>query len=1178
MIRSILLLIFVFSFASCLSKGKQNVSGDNGVPQDITISLLKVSPPSVVLGPGESTKFEAVGGNSPYSFIVSSGFGAVDQEGNYTAPSALGNNTIQVTDGGGNTVFAVVTVGSSLQISPTTKTVGTNNSFTLTGIGGVQPYTFSIASGGGAINSSTGQFTSSGTPGTVSIEIRDNNNDIAYSTITVVDTLTITPSSVIVEDNTVFNFSTAGGAAPYTYQVYAGSGSINAAGAFTAPTTEGTEIIRVTDSNSSFVEASVNVKKGPNITVPSTNLAPGQQVVVTSSEGATPFVFTLESGAGSIDAATGVYTAPAIASPGVIRCTDANGFFQEITLQTYNLKKMALGDNFSCMVHVNNNNTTSDFKCWGRKENGEIGNENTYIGDAPSEMGDALPVIDFAAGNTPIGIYSSIYYHRCALFSNGKSKCWGYSNSGRTGMGHQTNKGEYNNEMGTYLPFTQLGTGKTIDNVLDIDKRISVGSEHTCVMIDTDSVKCFGNGANGRMGYGNETDFCTTNSNCGDNLNELDLGGGKSIVQLVSSHQHSCAIIAPDNKVKCWGEASQGRLGYGNSTDKIITPNASAFVDLGTGRTATQITAGFYHTCALLDNNTIKCWGDNVYGQLGIGTNIDQGDDGGEMGNALPIADMGSVSFPVSIHSKGYHTCAIFNDGGLKCWGRNNYGQLGLNTTAQKGDGAGEMGDFLPFVDVGGGQTILSIDMSDRTTCAITSANELKCWGDNAYGQLGIGSVDRIGNGAGEMGNSLVAVNLGTGKTPTKVMTSINSTCALLNDSTVKCWGNDEIGNLGLETNAYGDHPTELVPSLSNINLGTGNYAKDIFAGRYHVCAILMDDRMKCFGYGNSGRLGSGNTANQGDNPSEMGDNLAFVDLGAGLNAVNGDGWSSHTCAVLNSGDVKCWGDGNQGRRGSGNQTDRGDGANEMGDNLATVNLGAGRTAKLVETGDNFSCALQDNNQIKCWGNNDSGRLGIGNTSQKGHTGGTTPDTYINVDLGTSRSAKDIKLGHQHGCALMDNNKVKCWGEGNYGRLGIGSNTDIGNSGGELGNSLQEVDLGSGRTVKSIATGIYHNCALLDNSQIKCWGYGSYGQLGGGIATQIGDVAGEMGNNLTPVILPSSDKPMAIYAAGYHTCAVMQSNAIKCWGRNNAGQLGHGHVFNVGTDALSMGNNLPITY
>lgn len=1171
--------LFILTFiSSCLSKGQQNIEGENNVPQDITISLLKISPPSVVTGVGESTQFTVAGGNEPYTYRVSSGLGAVTQDGLYVAPNSLGTNTVEVTDGGGNTVYAIITVGSSLQASPTSKTMGTSENFTISALGGVAPYTFAIVSGNGSINSSTGEFTSDASPGTVSISITDSNNEIAYSNITVVDALTVTPSSVIIEDSSVYSLSVAGGAAPYTYQVYAGTGTIDANGNYTAPATPGTEIIRIIDSNSNYVEATINVALGPTIAVTDSTLAPAQEVTFSSSTGTAPFTFTVESGSGTINPMTGDFVAPSIADLTTIRVTDTNGFFEEMNVQTYNLKKVAIGEYFKCMVHVKNDNTTSDFKCWGYNEYGNLGNSNSFLGDAPGEMGDNLDTIDFGSGYTPIGIYSGRTNFKCALFSNGKMKCWGYNNRGQLGIGHTGARGQYANQMGNNLSPILMGGGYTIDTALPIPNRATLGSEHACVAVADDNVKCFGYGANGRLGYGNTNNTCHNNGSCGDFLSGIDLGAGKSILQIAAGHQHTCALIAPDNQIKCWGEGGAGRLGYGNQTDLVQTPDVVAsFVDLGTGRSAQQVVAGIYHTCALLDDNTVKCWGDNAYGQLGIGSNVDQGDNGGEMGDSLQTVDLGSVSYPVSIHTKGYHTCAIFNNGGLKCWGYNAHGQLGLGNSAHRGDGGGEMGDNLPFIDFGGG-SIVSIDMSDRTTCIVNNSGELKCWGDNGFGQLGIENTDRIGNNASEMGTNLASVDLGSGRTAVMVSSATYSTCVLLDNSTVKCWGNDEVGNLGLEMNAYGDHPSETVASLSNIDLGTGHYAKDIFAGRYHVCAILMDNSMKCFGYGNSGRLGYGNTGNQGDNPNEMGDNLGFVDLGAGLYATQGHGGSSHSCAVLNSGAVKCWGDGANGRRGSGNQADRGDGANEMGNNLASVNLGVGVTAQKLEIGDNFTCILQNDNQIKCWGHNGSGRLGIGSTAQKGHNGSTTPDTYGTVNLGSGRSAKDFAVGYQHVCAILDNDRVKCWGEAAYGRLGAGNQTDRGASAAHMGDALTYVDLGTGRTAKQITAGFYHTCALLDNDSVKCWGYNSHGQLGIGHAAHMGDAAGEMGDNLPTVILPAEDKVREIYAAGWGSCLVTEQNEIKCWGRNSTGELGHGHNYNVGTDPLSMGSNLPTTY
>jgi alpha-tubulin suppressor-like RCC1 family protein len=160
-------------------------------------------------------------------------------------------------------------------------------------------------------------------------------------------------------------------------------------------------------------------------------------------------------------------------------------------------------------------------------------------------------------------------------------------------------------------------------------------------------------------------------------------------------------------------------------------------------------------------------------------------------------------------------------------------------------------------------------------------------------------------------------------------------------------------------------------------------------------------------------------------------------------------------------------------------------------------------------------------------------------------------------------------------CAILDNDKVKCWGYNNHGELGQGDRVYRGNDAGEMGDNLPYVDLGSGRTALMIDTGHYHACALLDNHEIKCWGRGSYGNLGNASTAHRGDGAGETGDNIPNVVLGSNDKPLAIYAAGNHSCAVLETNEVKCWGYNNSGQLGHGHRYNVGTDYLSLGDNLP---
>jgi alpha-tubulin suppressor-like RCC1 family protein len=154
--------------------------------------------------------------------------------------------------------------------------------------------------------------------------------------------------------------------------------------------------------------------------------------------------------------------------------------------------------------------------------------------------------------------------------------------------------------------------------------------------------------------------------------------------------------------VKCWGYNAYGRLGLG---DTIPRGNNSADmgnnlpkVDLGTGTIVLALAAGFGHTCALLDGGSVKCWGENGSGQLGLGDITPRGDNSGEMGDSLPAVNLGDGAITVALAAGIFHTCGLLNDGSVKCWGGNGDGVLGLGDMISRGDQANEMGDNLPTV------------------------------------------------------------------------------------------------------------------------------------------------------------------------------------------------------------------------------------------------------------------------------------------------------------------------------------------------------------------------------------------------------------------------------------------------------------------------------------------------
>ena len=357
---------------------------------------------------------------------------------------------------------------------------------------------------------------------------------------------------------------------------------------------------------------------------------------------------------------------------------------------------------------------------------------------------------------------------------------------------------------------------------------------------------------------------------------------------------------------------------------------------------------------------------------------------------------------------------------------------------------------------------------------------------------------------------------------------------------------------------------------------GSGRGAAAVIsAGYLHACARLEDGTVKCWGYNDFGQLGQGHTSYRGDGANEMGDNLATAPLGFGRTAIAITAGAYHTCALLDNGTVKCWGDNFNSQLGQGDTTIRGDGANEMGDNLLAINLGAGRTATAVSAGDQQTCALLDNGTVKCWGYNVFGQLGLGDTNNRGDVAGEMGDNLPAINLGSGRTATAVAAGSTHTCALLDNGTVKCWGYNVFGQLGLGDTSNRGDAAGEMGDSLPPINLGAGRTAIAITAGALQTCALLDNGTAKCWGYNALGQLGQGDTNNRGDAAGEMGDSLPPINLGAGRTAMAVTAGGYQTCALLDNGTAKCWGNNNSGQLGQSDVTRRGDGANEMGDFLP---
>jgi alpha-tubulin suppressor-like RCC1 family protein len=324
------------------------------------------------------------------------------------------------------------------------------------------------------------------------------------------------------------------------------------------------------------------------------------------------------------------------------------------------------------------------------------------------------------------------------------------------------------------------------------------------------------------------------------------------------------------------------------------------------------------------------------------------------------------------------------------------------------------------------------------------------------------------------------------------------------------------------------------------------------------------------------GELGLGNTKTIGDGSNEMGSKLVAVNLGASY-ATKLSAGLEFTCAILATGQVKCWGDNSKGQLGvSGNH---GAESGTMGTNLPAIDLGVGRTAKAISTGRQHACAILDNDTVKCWGANTYGQLGSGDTISQVYP---IIGTYPVVDLGTGRTAKAIAVGAFHTCVIIDNGAVKCWGYNATGQLGTDSTNNLGDGSGEMGDALLPITLGAGRTAKAIAASKRgdrdYTCAVLDNGTLKCWGANDMGQLGqGDIGTSAnrGDESGEMAL-LGSVNLGTNMSVTTVAMGAAHSCVILTSTNIKCFGHGNNGKLGLGNDMYYGLSSDTMGDNLPI--
>jgi len=335
--------------------------------------------------------------------------------------------------------------------------------------------------------------------------------------------------------------------------------------------------------------------------------------------------------------------------------------------------------------------------------------------------------------------------------------------------------------------------------------------------------------------------------------------------------------------------------------------------------------------------------------------------------------------------------CAVLSSGGVKCWGFNSFGQVGDGTTTNRSTPVAVSG-------LSSGVTGISVGIASYSSCALLSSGGVKCWGGNSYGQLGDGTTTTRSTPVDVSGLSsgVSAISVGD-----------RFTCAVLSSGAAKCWGSNGSGQIGDGTTTNRYTPV----AVSGLSSGVSAIA----AGGTHTCALLTTGGVKCWGNNSNGRLGDGTTT-WSNFPVDV------SGLSSGVSAISAGG--QHTCALLTTGGVKCWGFNSSGQLGDGTITNSSTPVNVSG-------LSSGVTA--ISTGWSSSCALLSTGAVKCWGGNGSGQLGDGTK-----TNSSTPLDVLTLSSGVSA----ISAGYGDTCALLGGGVVKCWGANYVGQLGDGTLTE----------------------------------------------------------------------------------------------------------------------------------------
>mgnify|MGYP002620789695 CR=1 FL=1 len=780
------------------------------------------------------------------------------------------------------------------------------------------------------------------------------------------------------------------------------------------------------------------------------------------------------------------------------------------------LKLISSGSAHTCTTK----NADDSLWCWGENGNGQLGIGSDQDSSSASTTNERGVWIDIANGEN----------HSCAIKEDTSLWCWGDNSVGQLGVAGSP-------------PSLNVPQPAGITNDW---QSVAVGSDHSCGIKTDGSLWCWGSNARFQLGT-------LPSDAISESFLPVRIGAANDWTQLSLGSQFSCGIrtSGTEQDLYCWGDNTHGQLGAdpaGASELQTPTPLSSA-------NEWASVAAGTRHVCAISTLQDLYCWGHNASGQLGHGDTVDT-----HQHELQTIAPEVGIKW-AAVSAGEDHTCAIQDEGSLWCWGNNATGQLGAGNTQH----------FASPIKINHSSAWLTLSAGDHYTCAIDSDYIGYCWGLNDSGQLGNGDLLDTGE-ARRYDNSDTWFRLDSG---------LLHTCGLKtnpNSPTLKtlwCGGGNGFGQLGIGSTANQASPVKIAGPTGLLQ----NWS-DFSTGHYHSCAITATGALYCWGRNSEGQLGRGTS----------GGNLASHWSLQSRVSVGDDDWvkvvagASHSCAIKGAArELYCWGDNSASQLGDNTTTDSPSPAQIWEDPTLAPASRVPFTALDVAVGGfyvdattpagAYTCAirLDDPDDVQgslwCWGKNDLGQLGTGDTTDRSVPVQITVDTTpvaIDPDFNTSWFRLEAGNGYTcgHNRTLKNATRVFCWGDNTSGQTGVNQTAALIDTPTALAGTDTWLDFDLGTESA---------CAVNDENTLKCWGDNNFNQLTSLIGPTNTD---DKNDRFSPLRASFANDWRQVAMGQRHGCGIREDGLgnryAYCWGERAAFQLGNGSAWKTTPQQLPL--------